>query len=535
MIQLKDLTLQKKLSLMTSVTLAGMLAVIIFAMFNLGQLRQEFRVHQSLQTMDKSLIEIKATALAISRADPILGDTQARLEQADKRIQELQTLVSGLSDDAELHKKLGTMSKGWSEYVRGLNSAIKIASSSPADALQIPDAMYSMYLEPMVKELDALVVANQAVESVSQKSIEADVSRILWVVVVPQVLVGIIVTVFQSLFGRSLRRRLEEISKEVDHLHQGDLSRRLPVHNSDEISQLTRTINSFIARFEKILCDVHDSADQTQKTAHGVTDMAHSVTTNAKTQSDKVFKVSSAMEEMGNTIREIAANASNVSDAARETLALVQAGSETGQHTIDALSKIDVTVSSSAVTLSELGVSIQRISTVSNMIKDIAEQTNLLALNAAIEAARAGEHGRGFAVVADEVRKLSERTAASTLDIAKIVQLIQSETVQASAAMLLAKKEVAHGVRYGENMGELLEKIEKSVHYVTEMMRQIASATEEQSAAGDHISQNIDSVATISASTAADIEHARNAMINLADISRTLYAAVGQFKLAKAA
>jgi methyl-accepting chemotaxis protein len=138
-------------------------------------------------------------------------------------------------------------------------------------------------------------------------------------------------------------------------------------------------------------------------------------------------------------------------------------------------------------------------------------------------------------VVADEVRKLSERTSASTQDIARIVQVIQSGTVESKEALILAKEEVVQGVRYGEHMGNLLQEIEKSVHFVTEMMGQIASATEEQSAAGDHISQNIDSVATISASTAHDIEHARNAMMHLAEISKTLFAAVGQFKLARAA
>jgi len=533
MILLRNLTLQKQLSLMTVITLAGMLTVALFSMFNLGQLRKEFDAHQSMQTMDKSLIEIKATALAISRADPILADTQARLEQADRHILELQKLVFDMTDDAALREKLSALSKSWGEYVHGFSGAIKIASSSPADALQIPDVMYSMHLEPMVRDLDALVSSNKSVETASRIKIEADVSRILWVVLLPLVLVGILVTVFQTLFSNSLRRRLDDISSEVDHLRQGDLRRRLPVHNNDEISQLARTINGFIARFENILSDVHSSADQTQQTARGVTDMTHSVTTNAKTQSDKVFQVSSAMDEMGNTIKEVAANASHASSAAKETLVLVQAGSENGQRTIEALGKIDMTVSSSAVTMGELDSAIQRISTVTNIIKDIAEQTNLLALNAAIEAARAGEHGRGFAVVADEVRKLSERTAASTSDIAKIVQVIQSGTVQAKEAMILAKKEVVQGVRHGENMGQLLEKIEKSVHIVTDMMRQIAKATEEQSAAGDNISRNIDSVATISASTATDIEHARNAMMNLSDISKALFASVAQFKLAR--
>ena len=353
-------------------------------------------------------------------------------------------------------------------------------------------------------------------------------------ILIPLLLVGIAVTVLQTLFSRNLRTRIRNIANEVSHLHQGDLSRRLPVGNHDEIGQMATAINSFIARFENILRDVHNSADQTQQTAHGISNMTHSVTSNAKTQSDKVFQVSTAIGQMGNTIKEIATNAASASDAARETMSLAHTGSETGQHTIKALHQIDETVSSSARTMEELDAAIQRIGLVSNMIKDIAEQTNLLALNAAIEAARAGDQGRGFAVVADEVRKLSERTASSTADITKIVQTIQSSTSEATRAMAQAKEEVGRGMRHGQNMGELLKKIEDSVHIVTDMMRQIASATEEQSAAGDHITRNIDSVATISASTAADIEQARNAMMQLANASKNLHDTVGQFNLAAA-
>lgn len=534
MLNFKNTTLQLQMRLMIAVTLLGMLTVILFAMFNLNQLRKEFAAHQSLQTMDKSLVEIKASALAISRADPILGSTQQRLAQTDGTIRELLQRVLALTNDVASRDKFTLLEKYWQAYVHGMEGAVKIASSSPADALQIPDVMFSMQLQPMVDVLDGLVAANQMMENSSQQKISSRVSNILWVVLLPLVLAGIVVTVFQTMFSHSLRQRLQAIAHEVKHLHQGDLSRRLPVSNKDEISQLSATINGFIASFEHILRDVHSSADQTQKTAHGVTDMAKSVSTNAKKQSDRVFEVSSAMEQMGNTIREIASNAASAAHAARESLAQVKAGSATGQHTIAAMGKIDVAVSSSVLTMDELGTAIQRISAVSNMIKDIAEQTNLLALNAAIEAARAGEHGRGFAVVADEVRKLSERTAVSTQDIARIVQVIQSGTVQSKEALIIAKAEAMHGVRHGESMGQLLQQIEKSVHIVTDMMGQIAAATEEQSAAGDHIAQNIDTVVTISASTAHDIEHARNAMMHLAEISKTLFSAVGQFKLAHA-
>ena len=419
--------------------------------------------------------------------------------------------------------------------MQGFRNAIKIASTSPNDALQIPDVMYNMYLAPMVLELDKLAGANKATEIASGQKIESFMSKVLWVVLLPMIALGIITVVSETLFGRNLRRRLEHIVGEINHLHNGDLSRRLTVHNKDEISHLSGTINTFIARFEAILREVDVSANQTHKTAHGVSQMAHSVTANAKEQSAKVFQVSGAIETMGNTVKNIATNAANASAAAKQTLALVQSGGETGQSTIAALGQIDQTVSSSVKTMGELNVAIQRIGSVSSMIKEIAEQTNLLALNAAIEAARAGEQGRGFAVVATEVRKLAERTTSATADITKIVQLIESETDEATRAMTLAKQEVAEGVRHGEGMGQLLRQIESSVLVVTEMMRQIASATEDQSAAGEDIWLNINSVATISANTATDIEQAHNEMLTLANTSRALYETIGQFKLAKVA
>jgi methyl-accepting chemotaxis protein len=532
---IKRLTLQNQLRLMNGMSLAGMLTVIVFAIINLSHLRSEFDAYQAKQAMDKSLIEIKATALAVSRADPILPETKTLLEQTDRQVQQLLLQILALSDDAALRDKLGKISDNWQHYVRGFQGAIKIAATSPNDALQIPDAIYTENLQPMAHDLDQLVAGNKAAEQESRTRIVSAVSKILWVVLVPLVLVGGMITVFQTLFSHDLRQRIAAIAAEVDHLHQGNLSRRLPADKKDEIGHMATAINGFIARFESILRDVHTSADQTQKTAHGISDMTHSVTSNARVQSDKVQQVSTAIGQMGYTIKEIAANAASASAAARETMTLARNGSATGHMTLDALRRIDESVSLSASTLAELDAAIQRIGSVSNMIKDIAEQTNLLALNAAIEAARAGEQGRGFAVVADEVRKLAERTTASTTDIAKIVHTIQSSTAEASQAMGHAKQEVASGVRHGENMGQLVKKIEESVHIVTEMMRQIATATEEQSAAGEHITRNIDSVATISASTASDIERARNAMQQLANSSRNLHAAVGQFKLAEAA
>ncbi|HUW51623.1 MAG TPA: methyl-accepting chemotaxis protein [Sulfuricella sp.] len=526
------MTLQKQLRLMTAVTVAGLLLVIVFVVLNLGRLRHEFDAYQSRQIIDKSLIEIKATALSIARADPILLETKEKLAKTDSEILDLGKLILSLSGNEAAAKQVGHILKTWDDYARGFDGAIKIASESPADALQIPDALYKSHLEPMVAELDGMVALNKAEETQSRQQIASDMTRILWLVLVPLVLAGLVITVFQTLFNRSLKKRVADITQVVAHLHNGDLSRRLPAANNDEISHMAKTINSFVARFEGILRSVHHSADQTRQTARGISDMTTTVTSNAKEQSDKVFQVSAAVEAMGNTIREIAANVASAELAASDTLELVETGNETGHMTISALGRIDATVTSSAQTLNELNFAISQIGAVSNMIREIAEQTNLLALNAAIEAARAGDQGRGFAVVADEVRKLSERTSASTADITKIVKVIQVGTSQATESMTLAREEVNQGVRYGEKMGQVLQEIDRSVHVVTEMMRHIAAATEEQSAVGAEIASNIETVANISASTANDIERARNAMMELAGSSKKLHEDVGQFNLA---
>jgi methyl-accepting chemotaxis protein len=532
---LKKLTLQHQLRLMTGLSLLGMLAVIVFVMLNLSQLRQEFRSYQSLQTLDKSLIEVKATALAVSRADPILEESGVQLKQADADIETSLQRAGELMTDADAQAKLKEMSDNWAAYSKGFSGAMKIALESPEDALQIPDAMYGMYLQPMVRQIDALVLDNKALETASAQNISSGMNDLLWIVLAPMVMLGILTLVSQTMFGQHLRKRLDAFISEITHLHNGDLSRRLPVYNKDEISHLATTINNFIARFQSILHEVHTSADQTQRTAHGVSQMAHSVTANAKDQSAKASQVSDAIEGMGSTFKTIASNAGNAAAASRKTMDLVRSGSDTGRATIVALNQIDQTVASSVQTMQALHQSIKQIGSVSTLIKDIADQTNLLALNAAIEAARAGEQGRGFAVVADEVRKLAERTANATTDINKIVQLIEKETDGASKAMSTAKNEVAQGVQHGEGMGQLLQQIEDSMHIVSDMMRQIASATEDQSAAGEHIWRNIDSVATISADTAVSFEQARNEMLTLAESSKALFDTVGQFKLAAAA
>lgn len=256
-----------------------------------------------MQTIDKSLIEIKATALEVSRADPIQEESGVQLKQAD--------------------------------------------------------AMYDMYLQPMVQQVDALVLANKTRGSTSVQNISRSMNELLWIVLAPMVMLGLLTLVSQTMFGQHLCQRLDAFISESAHLHNGNLSRRLPVYNQDKISHLATTINNFIARFQTILHEVHTSADQTQRTAHGVNQMAHSVTANAKEQSAKASQVSDAIKSMGSTFKTIASNAGNAAAASSKTLDLVRSGRDTGRATIVAPNQIDQTVASSVQTMQALHQSIK--------------------------------------------------------------------------------------------------------------------------------------------------------------------------------
>jgi len=195
------------------------------------------------------------------------------------------------------------------------------------------------------------------------------------------------------------------------------------------------------------------------------------------------------------------------------------------------IKRIADVVNQSAGTVRALGKSSDQIGEIIGVIDDIADQTNLLALNAAIEAARAGEQGRGFAVVADEVRKLAERTTRATKEIASMIKTIQSETTLAVQSMEQGTQEVENGFRLADKAAASLQGIVDTSEKVTDMIAQIATASKEQSAASEQISRNVEAISTVTGETAANIQHIARAAEDLNKLTTALQDLVGQFQL----
>ena len=524
------MTLQAQLRLIAFITMFSLTGVIIFSVIQLDSLRNTFNDYEVRQTLSTQLSTIKSEALSILRADPMLFETEKKLRLVDSKVLALhgETLKSVIAE--EDRTKLAEVLGYWEKYVKGLDLAMKVASTSPEDAITAQDMLYRMHIEPMIANIDSMLVSNQDVLSQSEADIKADVNQIIWIVALPLVFAGAIIFAFQDRFNRHLKKRVDDVILAMDHLIKGDLTHRLPTSHADEIGVMAGTVNTFIASFESILRDVSTSADQTMKASNKVHQMTHVVSSNAQTQSEKVSKANTSIQEMRQTISTIAESANFAAEAAKRTQEQVHEGATVGKQTLSALSHLDSSMDASVQTMDNLNSTIRKVSDISKVIKDIADQTNLLALNAAIEAARAGEYGRGFAVVADEVRILSERTSHSAKDISELLKAVQVSAANAVSVMQAARDEAKSGVVHGEKTDAVLAEIGLSMRSVAERMHQIAEATQEQSVSGKHISTHIAEVHVIATNTNNDIENTRNEMAGLASSSEVLHRSVSRFR-----
>jgi PAS domain S-box-containing protein len=293
---------------------------------------------------------------------------------------------------------------------------------------------------------------------------------------------------------RYVRRPADMVRSEFRHIMEGNLDSELDISIHDEMGQLLceiQTMQSYLRTMvDEIVTPVKKMQERIVDMDSKVTGVAH----NAVTEQDHIQQIAATMEQFSQSVAEVANMAAESIKDAKEMRHIVDENNRNMELSIVATNKVASTVQSSSKTISDLGASISRIGIIANAIKEIAEQTNLLALNAAIEAARAGEQGRGFAVVADEVRKLAERTATSTKDIAKTIAEINSISDAAVVSMQSAVTEVEGGITLIRKNGEGLKQIMSATMNVSERVDHIAAASKEQSVAGESVAQSLERI-----------------------------------------
>ncbi|MEK6584526.1 MAG: methyl-accepting chemotaxis protein [Nitrospirota bacterium] len=312
---------------------------------------------------------------------------------------------------------------------------------------------------------------------------------------------------------------------------EGDLRRRLDVSRRDEIGEVAEGFNTFVDKLTNVLSKVVELTQRVGFSAMQLSATAEQISKGTQNQNMQVTQVASAIEEMSATVIEVASNTSQAAEFAKKATDMAIKGGDIVSRTVDGMHSIAKSVEESANTIEELGRNSDQIGEIITVINDIADQTNLLALNAAIEAARAGEHGKGFAVVADEVRKLAERTTKATKEIRGKIELIQDKTAGAVEAMNSGRKDVDAGVGFATEAGVSLTNIVEIVRNVSDMINQIAAAEEQQSAAAGEISTNMESISNVTKEASGSVKDTSNAANELSKIASELQAMTSQFKL----
>ncbi len=331
---------------------------------------------------------------------------------------------------------------------------------------------------------------------------------------------------------RSIIDPVKQITAVITHIEENkDLSMRCDDSSDDELGQIAKHFNSMVESFQELIEQVTTSVDTMNQSCQDLASNVNRASQGVSSQLNETDMVATAVTEMGATIEEIAKNTELAANKASSTHQNAQLGQRGVEQTIEKIESLASQINESSIVVNELEKDSETIGSVLSVIKSIAEQTNLLALNAAIEAARAGEQGRGFAVVADEVRSLALRTQESTEEISNIVQTLQSRTRSIVQVMNASRAQGDESAVQAASAGDLLQQINSDVTNIMDMSTQIAAAIEEQSMVATEVNKNVVVIRDIAQATADTAAENSAATENVKERAEFLQRAVSKFKI----
>jgi len=350
--------------------------------------------------------------------------------------------------------------------------------------------------------------------------------------IIKSLIIALIIIGLSYIIGKSIllpTRAASELMRDIAH-GEGDLTKTLDNSGQDEISKLSNYFNQFTHAMRQSLTDVANNSSQVLTQSESVAAASQSAQGLTQTQNDITTQVATAMEQMTSQIREVSENANSADQATDDAKSNTSASKEIISHTINQMESLSSNIDGVNQVVSSLAQESDNIGSVLDVIRGIAEQTNLLALNAAIEAARAGEQGRGFAVVADEVRTLANRTEQSTNEIQQMIQKLQSGAQEAVSAVKVSQDISAKTVEQTSKADDSLTEVNRLMELISDMNTQIARATEQQSQAADEVNLRINDLAGMTDESLATTEQLAQASQSLKDSSNSMSDIVGRFK-----
>lgn len=468
------------------------------------------------------------TDISATRGRDGLDDGFAEAANNAERFQELISRLSRLDAvNADRYQALLPVFEDYYRVGQGMAQAYIDLGPEGGNAMM---AQFDEVAATMSTEVDDLLAATQqrAAEAVeSQHQAVATASTLLWASAGGVLLmVAVMYFIIASALGF-----LPQVVSELQQIADGDLTSTYDVERSDEIGQLVCAMSAMRTRLLSMISQISGTTMTLSSASEEMSSITSQASSSINQQRSETEQVATAMNEMSATVQEVAGNITHTATAAQDANQETLDGKRVVDEAAGQIKQLAQQLENASGTIHQLEQDSQEITTILDVIRGVAEQTNLLALNAAIEAARAGEQGRGFAVVADEVRTLASRTQHSTEEINQMIDKLRSGTHQAVEVMERSREQARSAVDSAVSAGRSLSSISTAVARINDMSTQIASAAEEQSAVSEEINRNIVRISDMTDESAQSAGQTAEASHDLARIAAELEGLVGQFKV----
>ncbi|WP_028299053.1 methyl-accepting chemotaxis protein [Oceanospirillum beijerinckii] len=541
---MKRLSVGKKLTLMMVAPIVGLLVSFFIADRQLELFNDGVNTIYNDRVVPLNDLYYISTDYAVLIIDAV-NKTNAGMmsaEDARKGIQQAQTrieqnwkkyMATELTDEeTRLASEAATLFRQADQSINELLSVLAGMKGMQAGALDRFDGPLYRTIDPISDKIAELLLLQLSVAGEVRKELAGSYETAKMIQIIEMIVIFLAVALLGYLVAKAITTPLDNMFKTIRHIEKKhDLTQRLKVSGNDEIAAIGSAFNNMLEQFQKLVTQVASAVKHLSQEADKMSLASQHTSEGMTRQQEETDHVATAMNEMVATIQEVARHAAEAETAAQTTRTESEQGEQILMENNRIIQALADEVSNAAEVVSSLEKEAQNIALVTDVIKGIAEQTNLLALNAAIEAARAGEQGRGFAVVADEVRNLAQQTQNSTEEIEEVIQRVQQGSQDAVNAMTRSRERAQQGLEQSARTSGALIEVTRHVTSISDMNSQIAAAVEQQSATADEMNQSIVNIADVARESSSACQETATVSQELSGLSTELDNMICRFKV----